>query len=362
MALHPISGFFRPKKFLHFISLLTATEFITISLLINKVEGVYGILALFTGYHLSALQLSMYLYSIVIFGLVCYLSPHIRRQSPLQTLCLAWIYILDTLINAAYTTLFGLSWFIILAQHLNPSDTEGDEPLGATPPGGKMINDTAGFTDPEAVVDKVEVIATPKPGLMPGQDAVAYGVVGDGNSFGNVFFESGSLMSVTVISSLWFIRLYFVVIVMAYARGVLRQAMASTPPQVPAGKVDLAPDAYGPPQSAADRNPFHPSLPAGQGWQGQLGRILVSFPSSYWLGKDEADEEWVRGADERFRRYASNRQPRGPLIRSPPPPTKGTSERERRARSGTGPPPPGLDVRGQGRGRKSEGTGSGSDK
>ncbi len=212
----------------------------------------------------------MYLYSIVIFGLVCYLGLHIRRQSPLQNLVLAWIYILDTLINAAYTTLFGLSWFIILAQHLNPSGTDDQEPLGTMPPGGKMINDTAGFTDPEAKVDKVEVIVTPKAGLVPGQDAIAYGIPGDGHNFGNVFFQSGSLMSIMVISSLWFIRLYFVIIVMAYARGVLRQAIVSTPPQPPAGKTGLL-DPIMPPQTP-DRNPFHQSLPAGQGWQGQLGR------------------------------------------------------------------------------------------
>ncbi|GAM88541.1 hypothetical protein ANO11243_065740 [Dothideomycetidae sp. 11243] len=342
MALTPISRFFRPKSstVLHFVSLLTATEFVTIALLINKVEGVYGILALFTGYHLSALQLSMYLYSIFVFGLVCYLGSHIRRQSPLQNLALAWVYIFDTLINAAYTALFGLSWFILLAQHLNPSSPDSKDPLGVSPPGGKTINETAGFTDPEV------------------KNAVAHGVAGDGSSFGNVLFQSGSMMSIIVISSLWFIRLYFVVIVMAYARGVLRQSMASTPP-LSANKPDPASDSVAPIDSP-EHNPFHSSLPAGQGWQGRLGRALVKFPSTYWLGRDELDEEWVRGADERFRRHTTNReQLRGPLLRNPP--TKGTTERERRARSGTGPPPPGLDTRSQGRSKKLEGTGSGSD-
>lgn len=279
----------------------------------------------------------MYLYSIIIFGLVCYLGPHIRRQSPLQNLALAWIYILDTLINAAYTTLFGLTWFIILAKHLSPNGKDAEAPLDALP-GGKTINDTAGFTDPEATVNRVEVITSPSgAGAVAGQDAVAHGVIGTGGStFGSVIFESGSIMSIIIISSLWFIRIYFVVIVMSYARGVLRQAIAASPPQNSSATSPTAVTT-----DSTDGNPFHASLPAGQGWKGKLGRILVSFPRNYWLSKDEVDDEWARGADERFRRQNPNR---GPVIKNPPP-SKGTSERERRARSGTGPPPPAADVR-----------------
>ena len=304
-------------------------------------EGVYGILALLTGYDLHFLQLSMYIYSIVVFALVCYLGPHIRRQSPLQVLALAWVYILDTLINAGYTLLFGLSWFILLAQHLSPNQPEGDASLGATPPGGSTINDTAGFTDPEHDVDHVEIIATPRPGALTGQDAIAHGVSGAATGSSNVIFESGSMMSIIVIATLWFVRLYFVIIVMAYARSVLRRS--------------IAPSAHA---DAPERNPFHATLPAGQGWQGRLGRLLVAFPSAYWRGADAADDEWMRGAGERFS-MARLPSRRGPLLKTPPPPPKGTSERERRARSGTGPPPPGMGPNGQT--SKNESTGSGSD-
>lgn len=301
------------QTFLYLISLKTATELITLTLLINKVSGFYGILALLTGYHLSPLQLSMYFYSLLVLVLVCYLAPHIKRQSPLQCLALAWIYLLDSLINAAYTALFGASWFILLARHLGDSDTPAD----SSAPGGKMMNDTAGFTTPEADVTHVDVVATPAAGALPGQDAVAVGISGDASTLGNAVFQSGSFASISVIAALWTVRIYFCLIVMAYARGVLRQHILMT-----------STDSYGAESSTEmAENPFREGREEGEGWKGKLGRVMVRVGRGYWLGKESVDEEWIRGAGDRFKRLA---------IQVPPP---GVGERERRARSGTGPPP-----------------------
>ncbi|KAJ9627810.1 hypothetical protein H2203_003028 [Taxawa tesnikishii (nom. ined.)] len=311
----------RPKTFLYLISLRTATELITLTLLINKISGLYGLLALLTGYHLSPLQLSMYIYSMLLFGLLCYLMPHIRLQSPLQCLALAWIYILDSLINAAYTALFGVSWFIILAQHLHDTDTRpGSGPI----PGGKTMNDTAGFVDPAAGtnISHVDVVATPAAGSIAGQDAVAVGKSGpngggsSSNDLSNAVFQSGSIASITVISALWAVRIYFALVVMAYARGVLRQHILNTSSSTYSTEST----------SALAENPFREGREEGEGWRGKLGRAMTRLGRSYWLGKDDNDE-WVRGTGAKFSRSG---------IRVPEP---GVGERERRARSGTGPPP-----------------------
>ncbi|GAB7355941.1 hypothetical protein MBLNU459_g6578t1 [Dothideomycetes sp. NU459] len=301
----------RPKTFFYVVSLKTATEFIAFTLVINKVSGFYGILALLTGYHLSPIQLSMYFYSLVVLGLLCYLSPHIKRQSPLQCLALAWVCLLDSAINAAYTVLFGAGWFVLLAQHL------GEDDVPASPvPGSKMMNDTAGFTSPETNVSRVDVVATPAAGPVPGQDAVAVGS-GDGSALGNTFFQSGSIASVSVIGGLWLVRVYFCIVVMSYARSVLRQHILMT-----------SATSYGADSSTEmAENPFREGREEGEGWKGKLGRVMTSVGRGYWLGKDNVDEEWVRGAGDRFKRLA---------IQVPPP---GVGERERRARSGTGPPP-----------------------
>ena len=137
-----------PQSFLHLISLRTATELITLTLLVNKVTGLYGILAIFTGYDLNPLQLSHYIYSLVILVLVGWLGPSIKKpEEPLKNVALAWIYVLDTVVNSAYTALFGAGWFIVLAQNLDsspigPGDVENT-------PGAGTIDDTAGFTSPE---------------------------------------------------------------------------------------------------------------------------------------------------------------------------------------------------------------------
>ena len=97
---------------LGFISLQTGAEFISLMLVLNKLTGFYGILAIFTGYELSFLQFSTYLYSILVLVSLAILVPHLRKQSPLECLLLAWIYILDTIINCACTTFFAVLWFL----------------------------------------------------------------------------------------------------------------------------------------------------------------------------------------------------------------------------------------------------------
>ncbi|TKA74285.1 hypothetical protein B0A49_04819 [Cryomyces minteri] len=312
----------RPKTFLYLMSLRTGTELVTLSLLLNKVSGLYGILALLTGFHLSPLQLSMYIYSLAALALLCYLAPHIRQQSPLQCLALAWFYIFDSLINATYTALFGLSWFAVLAAHVSDSDA----PASDLVPGGSTVNDTAGFTSPKYNVSKVDVIATPAAGVTTGQDAVAFGTPASAtisSTLGSAVFQSGSITSISVISALWAVRLYFVLIVLAYARGVLRQHILATgsafqPLHTGSDSAELA------------ENPFRNGRVEGVGWQGRLGRAMVAVGRGYWFGKDDSDE-WVRGVGGKF--GGGGRKLDGTAQRT------GVGERERRARSGTGPPP-----------------------
>ena len=180
------------QSFLHIISLRTATELITLTFLVNKVTGLYGILAIFTGYELNWLQLSHYIYSLIILGVVTWLMPSIRKpQEPLKNVALAWIYVFDTVINSVYTILFGAGWFLVLAHNVNkPISFENDAPKG---PGAETIDDTAGFTDPEYNATRVSVVVEPGPGLLDGQTAIAYG--SQQGSLGSAIFQSGSIAS-----------------------------------------------------------------------------------------------------------------------------------------------------------------------
>ncbi|KAK7748937.1 hypothetical protein SLS53_000962 [Cytospora paraplurivora] len=124
----------KPKTFLGLMSLQTGTEIISLALLINKVTGVYGLLAILTGYALDGVQISMYIYSVAVLITLAILTPHVRKQSPFQNLALAWLYIFDTVVNAAYTAAFAAEWY--LKSGGNP---EGDSAEQATDTAASMI-------------------------------------------------------------------------------------------------------------------------------------------------------------------------------------------------------------------------------
>lgn len=206
------------------MSLRTGTQLILLTLIINKVSGFYGLLALLTGVHLSPLQLSMYIYSLLALAISVHLSPHIRLHSPLQCLALAYFYALDSLINAAYTAAFAVGWFMVLADDENSSKA----------PGGSTMSDTAGFNDP--LLPNVSWVEIAPSGQAPGAVSI---VVTDGNSTdtataAEIIAESGmidfilhssGLASLVIIGTLLAIRLYFIIVIFSFARQVLRSHM-----------------------------------------------------------------------------------------------------------------------------------------
>lgn len=241
-------------------------------------------------------------------------------------MALAWIYVLDSAVNSAYTALFGAGWFVVLAQNLNEPMRLGND---VSTPGSGTIEDTAGFTTPEFNATKVEVIAKPAPGILDGQEAIAYGSAQYG-TLGSAVFQSGSMASLTVIGLLWIIRTYFCIIVMSYARSILRSYVASTSTSYTHSE-----------DPSLAENPFREGREEGAGWKGKLGRLMLRFPTKkYWLGKDEAEDEWVRATSGRFESGRGN----GLRIKVP---ENGVGERERRARSGTGPPLPNAPNKGK---------------
>lgn len=233
-------------------------------------------------------------------------------------MALAWVYVLDTIINSFYTVLFSLGWFVLLAQHLNePVPIGGDQV-----PGKQTMDDTAGFTSPEVNATSVEVVAAPGPGAFPGQEAVAF-PSGSHGTLGSAVFQSGSIASLTVLGLLWIVRVYFCIIVLSHARTVVRRYIASTSNTAYVSTLD----------PTIAENPFRADHEAGMGWHGKLGRSMLKLPTQrYWLGKDESEEEWLRATSGRFDSGVGHLRIKVP--------ENGVSERERRARSGTGPPAP----------------------
>ncbi|PLB38845.1 inositol phosphorylceramide synthase regulatory subunit KEI1 [Aspergillus candidus] len=299
----------RPTTFLYVMSLRTGASLITLSLLLNKISGLYGLLALLTGYHLSPVQLSMYLYSLVALGLAALLFPHIRKQTPLQCLALAWLYVFDSVINAAYTAAFGVTWFLVISQHYDSDAASG--------PGSETIEQTAGFTNPKYDTSDYS-----------SNDHEARSALDDGLS--NAVSQPESFQSIVCICLLWIVRAYFVFVMLAFARQALRRYMAvPRHTQLPthSRSTSMASVAS---VADIDREPFSPFSPEGQGWKGKLGRAMIGVGRNYWLGEDEDNSSWMNVVGPRL-------QPRGEPDSGLLP---GPLERERRRRSGTGPPQP----------------------
>lgn len=327
------------------MSLRTGTELINLCLLINKLAGLYGLLAILTGYHLSGMQISMYIYSIVALGLAAHLSAHIRRgaSSPLENLALAWLHLIDAVVSTFYTAAFGIGWFMVLAEHQGQDTTPTTIPTGE-----KMMSDVAGFNNPSYTATAVEVVVTsPASGahnMPPEQAGHLVGHPADvASQFSGIqrdispehLLPSGSSASITTICILWLIRIYFILVVMAYARAVLRQHIVNVAQQT---------TGYAPPTQPADNGALYAEDPFREtpGWRGKLGRFMIRVSRSYWLGVEPGETarsgneahtaEWARSLTSKFdRRKGSQSVDLGT-------PTMGTGEREHRRRAGTGPP------------------------
>lgn len=199
--------------------------------------------------------------------------------------------------------------------------------------GGRTMGDTAGFTSPEFNVSHVDVVPiSPDEGALgKRQEAITapsgagLASTATGPSLGHGVLMPESMSSIIVICLLWAVRVYFVLIVMSYARLVLRRHVAN----MSRNSTQLYTPGKG---SNLIENPFAMHLPEGKGWKGRLGRFMVGVARSYWLGTEEGDDAWMNdeiamGRVRRKEGFTGSEVP-------------GVVERERRRRSGTGPPPP----------------------
>ncbi|KYK61977.1 uncharacterized protein DCS_03122 [Drechmeria coniospora] len=186
--------------------------------------------------------LSTYLYSIAVLGLLIYLIPHVRRQNPFECLTLAWLYLLDTAINGAYTAAFGVEWYFASTANQRAGSPSSPPPL--------------------LVVE----------GLRgPGQGDDGYGKS----------MPPETATSMLLIAGLTLVRVYFSIVVMAFARQVLQRYMQMMILEGPG--VD------------EHEGPFAIDLPDGDGRRGRFGRLMLSFGRGYWLDVAELDD-WERNA------------------------------------------------------------------
>ncbi|KAK6512063.1 hypothetical protein TWF481_000961 [Arthrobotrys musiformis] len=244
----------RPKHFLGFLDLKVGAELILLCSLFNKASGFYGLLAIFTGAEISALQISMYIYSALAVFFIAWVQPHIRKQTPFPNITFGYWYLIDSIINAIYTTIFALTWFMVVSEPRRSAFTEANTAPGVGD-SGKMIEDISGLSggpfNLAGGADGTEAAAAPSY-VETVYNANAF------DAFASGMNQPESMTSMAIIAGLWVVRAYFCLVVLAYARKVVRDsATPSNPP-------------------FTGRN--------GEGIQGTIGRTLININRRYWEG------------------------------------------------------------------------------
>ncbi|KAF3902982.1 hypothetical protein ABW20_dc0105491 [Dactylellina cionopaga] len=243
----------RPKHFLGFLDLKVGAELILLCSLFNKASGFYGLLAIFTGAEISALQISMYVYSVFAVFFIAWVQPHIRKRTPFPVITFGYWYLIDSVINATYTTIFAITWFMIISEPRRSQIVTAATTAPGVGDSGKMIEDISGLSggpfNPTGGPDGTD---TPAPSYIESMSGIGVG------AFTNGLHQPESMTSMTIILGLWIIRAYFCLVVLAYARQVVREsATPSNPPFT--GK-------------------------NGEGIQGALGKWMININKRYWEG------------------------------------------------------------------------------
>jgi len=97
---------------LGFLDLKTAVTIVLLFAVLNKVAGVYGLVAVITGAGGSAAQLSLYIYSVV--GLVALVwgLKATAQENPKNTLYFAHLFFADHVISTAWLVFFAVAWWV----------------------------------------------------------------------------------------------------------------------------------------------------------------------------------------------------------------------------------------------------------
>jgi len=95
-----------------FLDLKTAVTVALLFAVLNKVAGVYGIIAMFTGAGGTAAQLSMYIYSTIALAAVIWGMKSVTQENAKHTLYFAHLFFADHVLNTAWLIFFAVLWWV----------------------------------------------------------------------------------------------------------------------------------------------------------------------------------------------------------------------------------------------------------
>jgi Inositolphosphorylceramide synthase subunit Kei1 len=123
----------------------------------------------------------------------------------------AYFFLVDFIVNVLFTALFATIWFMIISK--------ADEQKIAGAP-VEAVKSAAGLPHPlHPDVTKVHVIATPNDNPLTGQHGKLIGQTGSMSAN-----PEGSMLSAMFIIFFWLVKIYFTLLVFAYARSLVIRA------------------------------------------------------------------------------------------------------------------------------------------
>ncbi|KAF9005989.1 Inositolphosphorylceramide synthase subunit Kei1-domain-containing protein [Cyathus striatus] len=100
------------SSFLGLLDLKTGVTVVLLFTLLNKVAGVYGLIAVLTGAVNSFAQLSLYIYSVIALVALAWGLRAVKEEDPKQTLYFAHLFFADHILSTTWTVFFALVWWL----------------------------------------------------------------------------------------------------------------------------------------------------------------------------------------------------------------------------------------------------------
>ncbi|KAJ3522893.1 hypothetical protein NM688_g8806 [Phlebia brevispora] len=100
------------SSFLGFLDIKTGVIIAILFALLNKVAGVYGLVAVLTGAGGSAAQLTMYIYSVVALIALAWGLKAVGQEDAKHTLYFAHAFFADHILSTAWTIFFAVMWWV----------------------------------------------------------------------------------------------------------------------------------------------------------------------------------------------------------------------------------------------------------
>ncbi|KDR80583.1 hypothetical protein GALMADRAFT_135719 [Galerina marginata CBS 339.88] len=180
------------SSFLGLLDLKTGVTVALLFALLNKVAGVYGLIAVLTGAGGSFAQLSLYIYSVAALAAIAW---GMRVEDPKKTFYFAHLFFADHIFSTSWTIFFAVGWWL-----WHPHDGRRQANSAAQEAVMKLGNSTA-------------------PHLTQEQRKVAAMAIWNQ--------EKGMAAAVIVVS--WMFKIYFALLIYSYAMHLRKGSYRSLP-------------------------------------------------------------------------------------------------------------------------------------